>query len=100
MGNKRFYVERDIEAFCRDKIQKTNPEYGQSGGYEEYAMLRLRLTEGLSLAEYEKRGGTAETVLQNIKKLPKNLVTLKNGIVSLTPEGFLVSNSVIGALIE
>ena len=68
-------------------------------GAEEYAMLRLRLCEGLDLKEYGKRGGNAGEMSENLKKLPKNLVFMKNDTISLTAEGFLVSNAVIGALL-
>ncbi len=96
---KRFFVKRDINAFCESEIQQTELEEDRLGGAEEYAMLRLRLREGLNLAEYEKRGGDKEKIIENVKKIPYKLIFLKNRNVSLTPEGFLVSNAVIGTLL-
>lgn len=96
---KRFFVKRDIEAFCESRVQQTETEDERPAGAEEYAMLRLRLCEGLDLKEYGKRGGNAGEMSENLKKLPKNLVFMKNDTISLTAEGFLVSNAVIGALL-
>ena len=96
-NGKRFFVKRDINAFLESEIQKTELEETHPAGAEEYAMLRLRLREGLDLKEYKKRGGNADKMTENIKKLPNRLVYIKNGRVLLTPEGFLVSNAVIGA---
>lgn len=97
---KRFYVKRDINAFCESEFQKTETEDDHPAGAEEYAMLRLRLCEGLNLGEYEKRGGDAAALAEKLTKLPQSLVIMNNNIVSLTPEGFLVSNSVIGELLK
>ena len=97
---KRFFVKRDINAFCESEVQKTELEDEQPGGAEEYAMLRLRLSEGLDVKEYEKRGGDGDKITKNVKMLPKKLVSLKNGRISLTAEGFLASNAVIGAVLN
>ena len=96
---ERFFVKRDINAFCESEIQKTELEEKHPASAEEYAMLRLRLSEGLNLKEYEKRGGNAKKMTENIKKLPRKLVFLKDGNVLLTSEGFLLSNTVIGRLL-
>jgi len=96
---KRFYVKRDIDAFCENEVQKTESEDEYPAGADEYAMLRLRLCEGLNMAEYEKRGGNIKKMTENLKRIPKNLIFMKNNNISLTAEGFLVSNSVIGTLL-
>ncbi|MCM1053959.1 MAG: radical SAM family heme chaperone HemW [Bacteroides sp.] len=99
LKGKRFFVKRDLEGFCSAAVQKTYIEDESPAGPEEYAMLRLRLCGGLDLNEYEKRGGSAETVVKRIKELPSELVLYKDGSVSLTPKGFLISNAVIGKLL-
>lgn len=98
-NNRRFYVKRDINAFCESDIQITESEDEHPAGADEYAMLRLRLCEGLDLNEYEKCGGNAGKMAENLKRLPESLVIMKNNTVSLTAKGFLVSNTVIGALL-
>ena len=96
---KRFFVERDLRAFISDEYQKTSVEDGDPGGCEEYAMLRLRLTEGLSLSEYKSRGGNAEMLKSILSTIPSEYYSLDGDSVSLTPNGFLVSNMIIGKLL-
>ena len=66
-------------------------------GFEEFAMLRLRLAEGLLLSDVEAH---REEIIKKIPPLQKaGYVCFDGERVSLTPEGFLVSNSVIERLI-
>lgn len=96
---KRFFVERDLNAFISDKYQKTSVEDGDPGGYEEYAMLRLRLSEGLKLSEYKARGGDADMLKHALGTIPCEYFLFDGDKISLTPEGFLVSNMIIGRLL-
>ncbi len=98
-GGKRFYYPRSTEAF----IEGAAPiDDGEGGSEEEYAMLRLRLAEGIAERDWAARFGTR--IPQNIRKNAKN-PQLKNLLVSdekgirLIGEGFLLSNSVICALL-
>lgn len=93
--SKRFFVQRDLDEFLAADHQKTLLEEEHPADCEEYAMLRLRLNEGLDLNEYEKRGGNVGEALQNIKEIPRTLISFRNNILSLTAEGFLVSNAII-----
>ena len=98
-NGKRFFVERDLNAFISGKHQQTVIEDSNPGSHEEYAMLRLRLTEGLKLSEYEALGGDAKAVKRLLKTIPGEYVSINGDIVSLTPKGFLVSNTIIGRLL-
>ena len=98
-NGKRFFVKRDLEQFLCVDVQKTEIEEENPADFEEYAMLRLRLCEGLDLKEYEKHGGDAKAVTERIKSIPSNLVSFGNNSVSLTSEGFLISNTVIGRIL-
>ena len=98
-NGKRFFVERDLNAFISDEYQQTVNESGDPGSHEEYAMLRLRLTEGLSLSEYEVLGGDAEGMKLILNTIPCEYYTIRGDVVSLTPKGFLVSNMIIGRLL-
>ena len=98
-NGRRFYYPRDFGAFLRgcSPIQD-----GEGGGKEEFCMLRLRLTEGLDDGAYFERFGEhlPEGVLKKAKALePHGLLSVKDNTIALTKEGFLVSNSVIGALL-
>ncbi len=96
---RRFYYPRSTEDFIIGNI----PVYdGEGGGEEEYAMLRLRLAEGITEQGWMSRFGTL--IPQNIRKnaqLPqlKKLIVSDENSIRLTDSGFLLSNSVICALL-
>ena len=94
---KRFAVERDLEAFIADDVQQVTVTDESPCGFEEFAMLRLRLKEGLILDDVPEHRG------ELLKKLPP---LIKEGYAEsdgqriwLTPKGFLMSNSVIEYLV-
>ena len=99
-GGRRFYYERSIDDF----IKGIPPVDDGSGGDEgEYIMLALRLSEGLVFDKYEKRFGksVSENIIKKARELEKHgLVKLDNNSVSLTVQGFLVSNSVISVFLD
>ncbi len=94
---KRFAVPRDIEQFIKSDSQTENITDNSPCGFEEAAMLRLRLTEGLDLNDFPEHRASIE------KKAPAlaeaGYIRFDGRRLSLTPEGFLVSNAVIGQLI-
>jgi oxygen-independent coproporphyrinogen-3 oxidase len=96
-GGRRFAVPRDIEAFISSPVQPAEVTDEHPCGFEEYAMLRLRLTEGLALGDVPEHRAAIE------KKLPPlvkgGYVRYDGERVTLTPEGFLVSNQVIERLV-
>ena len=97
-GGKRFCTERNIEGFIGSEFQKTTFTDDNPGGFEEYAMLRLRLCEGLSFSDCESFGVNREEVLKRCRKIPDSLILQTEKGISLTPQGFLVSNAVIGKI--
>lgn len=100
---KRSFYPRDIQGFIQGALREAeeNDPIIVTGSMEEYGMLRLRLTEGISKELFEKRFGRSipSEWIDNAQKLPPNLcITNENGI-HLTPEGFLVSNAIISAIL-
>lgn len=105
IDGKRFYMPRDLKSF----IEAENPvslavldeNGGEGGGFEEYAMLRLRLCEGLDLNETAKNfGADTQRIAKKAAALEKQgLLSFKNNIISLTPRGFLLSNPVTASLL-
>ena len=99
LDGKRFYYPSNFDDFFTD-----NTCYEGSGGDpQEYIMLALRLTEGLNFERYRERYGEAigDHFYIAAQKLSKNgLVKLTPSSLSLTTKGFLVSNAVIGYLLE
>lgn len=95
VDGKRFYYKRSADGFISE-----NPpvDDGYGGDEEEYIMLALRLSEGLIFEEFEKRfnKSISEEIISKAKELEKHrLVKVTDKNISLTVDGFLVSNSVI-----
>ncbi len=98
LDGRRYCTERDIDGFIASSLQITTVTDDLPGGWEEFSMLKLRLTEGITYAEAERFGKAGE-LRANAEKLPHVLVELTDSGVRLTPEGFIISNAVIGKLI-
>ena len=102
VGGKRFTYPRDTAAFLAGNEPTEDPCEGVAvGSPEEYALLRLRLAEGLSAADFAARFGRpipAEWV-ENAMALPQSLVVAEDGGIRLTREGFLLSNTLISRII-
>lgn len=100
MDGKRFYFERGLDGFLSGN--EPVPD-GTGGDVEEKIMLKLRLCEGLrreDLSAYENGDEVFSDAFKAAKMLPQNLVTADNNSIRLTPEGFLVSNSIIEFILE
>ena len=68
----------------------------------EYAMLRLRLVEGLSLEEYEKRFGHSFTEGKEgeiDKFIELGFLQCSDGYLSFTEKGIYVSNEILSRLL-
>jgi len=99
INGKRFYYERSIDGFINGNLPIDD---GRGGDEEEYIMLALRLCEGLNFKKFSEKFGYS--IPENIKKkayeLQKHgLVNVTENEISLTVDGFLVSNSIISAII-
>ncbi len=96
-NGKRFAVERNLNEFISNEVQKVTITDEHPCTFEEYAMLRLRLTEGLDLNAFPEH---KDSILKKIPALIKSgYINYNNDNISLTPNGFLVSNSVIEYLV-
>lgn len=100
VDGKRFFYPRDMESF----MQGNEPVYdGDGGGFAEYAMLVLRLSEGLRRESCEKRFSDGaeryNEVLGAAMRLPKQLVHSDEDGIALTAEGFLVSNTILAEIL-
>ncbi len=95
-GGKRFQVPKDITAFCTAPVQPTELLDAHPCGAEERRMLALRTTEGIPAADL------SSSAQKRISLLTKGgfVKQLANGNLSLTPQGFAVSNAVISMLLE
>ncbi len=91
-GGKRFAVPRDLDGFLSAPQQTEQFTDECPDEYEERVMLGLRLTEGIP----EELWRPLEAALPRI---PKNYYRIENGRLSLTAEGFLLSNEIISLLL-
>ncbi len=99
VDGKRFYYKRSIDGFISGQPPVDD---GDGGSEEEYIMLALRLAEGLNFENYRKRFCKAvpDSIITKAKMLEKHgLVKVTENEISLTVNGFLVSNSVISSII-
>ena len=99
LDGKRFYFDRDFESF----VNGNSPiEDGLGGDFTEYAMLNLRLVEGLNEDKVLERFG------HNIPKeiYDKAQIFIDNGYMTkchkglaLTRKGFLMSNTILSEIL-
>lgn len=102
LEGKRFFFPSDLASF----LSAENPfslleEEGEGGGPEERVMLGLRLEEGFDAEKLRPWGIDIQPMVQKAAELAKHdLCRIKGSSIRLTSRGFLLSNSVISALLE
>lgn len=95
---KRFYYPNSLEEFSNDRYIVDC----DGGNEDEYIMLSLRLVNGLNLDEYNQKfnKSISSDFLNKVKKYEKyGLMKNESNIVSFTPKGFLLSNTILSDLI-
>ncbi|MCL2108598.1 MAG: radical SAM family heme chaperone HemW [Oscillospiraceae bacterium] len=97
-GDERFCVASDVDEFVNSAVQNVVSIDKEPVGFADYAMLKLRLTEGLSFAECAKFGVKKLDMLKRCKLVPPDYLKISTEGVAITREGFLVSNQIIGKL--
>lgn len=89
-GSVRYAVPSDLEAFCDAPLQQTEITEPHACTEEERIMLGLRLSEGIA---------ADSALLRRAKPMMPVYLTEENGRLRMTPQGWLVSNSVLAALL-
>lgn len=99
LNGKRFYYDRDFNAF----LNGNSPIHdGDGGDFTEYAMLALRLTEGLQENKVFERFGhkIPNEIYEKAKIFIENGYMIKNvNGLSLTRKGFLMSNTILAKIL-
>lgn len=96
-GGKRFAADPDIQRFVESSAQPVTVTDEAPYGFEERAMLLLRLREGLLLSDFPEHRKAIE---RKLPPLIKAGYAETDGVrIWLTAKGFLMSNSVITYLI-
>lgn len=102
MEGRRFYFDRSIKDFLEKPFDDNEKEESSGGGWEEFAMLRLRLKDGLNVAELSAKfpEAPADKILENARPFEKpGLLHINKNTVSLTPKGFLLSNALTAEIL-
>lgn len=97
---KRYAVDRNIEQFLSLEIQKEVITDENPGTFEEYSMLKMRLSEGINISYCKEKYNINDVeILEKARKFAEiGLVIVDNGNIRLTPKGCLVSNRIISEL--
>ena len=99
LAGKRFYYPADTAAFIAGT---SRPAPDGDCGAEDYLILQLRLSSGLDLAEYRRRGGPDFTPRQRAFLAhcqQAGYLTLTPQRLTLTPLGMIVQNAILEELI-
>ena len=106
-AGRRFSIIRDLRGYIEGireggQVLREVQEVPNRERAGEYLMMRLRTVSGMDPREYEKKFllpfGPLETAMQRFKE-QRWAVKTYDGRWHLTPEGFLVSNSIISDLL-
>ncbi|MBQ3103948.1 MAG: radical SAM family heme chaperone HemW [Oscillospiraceae bacterium] len=103
LGGVRFAYEKDLASYLRGELKLSESEAIAARERDgEYLMLSLRMAEGVSPAEYEKRFRRPFAPLEKaLAPFMKEGLAEKSGEnYRLTAKGFLLSNSIIAALLD
>ncbi len=98
VNGKRFFFDDELQGFINGE-KAVFDSYGNT--VQEYIMLRLRLKEGLNITELRQKFGdeAADHVTQKLPQLINHqFITYSDNTVSLTRNGFLISNVIINEL--
>lgn len=99
MGNRRFHVTEDLEAYLEGDFEEKDTEVlSEKARMEEFMFLGLRLTEGIEEKCFEEEFGSSYGNIYGgiTKRLEEQgLVNARNGRVRLSRKGLDVSNYVM-----
>ncbi len=96
-NGERYYSPADLESFCNLPLQEKISEPFESGTDEEKIMLGLRLKDGICPDDFPQY--REKIIKKSAEYCSHGLAVFENNHLSLTPQGFLVSNSIISDII-
>lgn len=102
MEGRRFFSDRSIKNFLEVPFDENEKEESSGGSWEEYAMLRLRLSDGLDVSELAEKFPEVNPaeILENAKPFEKpGLLRINGNRISFTPKGFLLSNTLTAEIL-
>ncbi len=103
-GGERFGNSRDLAAYLRgESITAECEKLSREDRANEYVMLKLRTTDGISMRVMRERYGDAfatKIASKLGKSIDGGLVMATKEGYSFTKEGFFVSNSILSDLLD
>lgn len=102
LGGRRFAYPRDLAGFMNRNEPLDEPSGNIAvGSPTEWALLRLRLADGIDAADYVTRFGSSIPIewRERAAALPPCLVQTDETGIRLTREGFLLSNALINRIL-
>ena len=102
VGGRRYYFDRSIDDFLNLPFDEIEVEESSGGGWEEWAMLRLRLTDGVDVKELKEKfpESPAEEILENARPfVSPGLLKIEENRIIFTPKGFLLSSALTAELL-
>ncbi len=98
INDKRYSCNMNVSEYTKSPLQTIEITEENAGGFEENAMLNLRLTKtGFDVSKYPEH---SNRIIKKAKLYEKNgLLNINGTIITLTTKGCLVSNSIISNLI-
>lgn len=99
LNGKRFYFDRDFDEFLKGNSPIQD---GVGGDFTEFAMLNLRLAEGLQESKvFERFGHSIPKELYEKSKIfvENGYMTVDENGLALTRKGFLLSNSILSEIL-
>ena len=102
-GGKRYCCPSNVQRFIESPVQPCEVNEESPDAAEEYILLGLRLSKGISLDRIEElfSADAAARLLRLAETYSRyGLAVVSDGVISLTTKGFLVSNSIISELID
>lgn len=97
---KRYAHSRDLDAYLNDAAKDLFVTEEQAGTILERLMLKLRLTEGINLRTLSEEVSAIRFLAAAQPMIRDGLLKVEHTRLKLTPKGFLVSNAVIGTLLD
>ena len=98
-GGRRFAVLRNLREFIEMPLQNIYITEENPKTFDEWAMLKLRLSKGILFDEIGQFGVNKDELINKAKIIPKQLINIDETGIYLTKEGFLLSNNIIEKLI-
>lgn len=102
VGGRRWGHGRDIGNYLRLGLRDVQFSDNRAGGLDERLMLGLRLNRGVDLAQMRREFlFDKHSLLRKAAEYQKyGLMNVEGDCISLTPKGFLLSNTILSDLID